>query len=142
MRSQKGITLSSVIIYIIAMSIVVGSIATLTRYFYGNIDTMTDRTDATEQHTEFNSYLTKEVNTNGNSVLVNLIDTQNKNIIAFSSGNQFKFTDNAIYFNKIQLCSNVTSCTFDYDETNNKITVEMQIKGKKFKNEYTLQNNV
>ena len=42
MKSQKGITLTSVIIYIIGMTMCIGVIATLTTYFYKNMDSIDD----------------------------------------------------------------------------------------------------
>ncbi len=142
MKSEKGVTLSSLIIYVIAMSIIVGTVAAITSYFYENINGLTSRTEASKQYTEFNSYFVNEVNKKDNSVLTELLNTETKDIIVFSSGNQFKFDKNGIYFNKIKICKDVTSCTFEYDEPTNKITVTIQIKGKKFKNEYTMQNDI
>lgn len=141
MKSEKGVTLTSLIIYIIAFSIIIGTTATITHYFYNNIDGLTSRTEASKQYTEFNSYFVNEVNKKDNSILTEVSSGENNRIV-FSSRNQFKYTDNGIYFNKIKICKDVTSCTFEYDETNNKITVTMQINGKTFKNEYTMQNNV
>ena len=142
MKSEKGVTLSSLIIYVIAMSIVIATIATLTNYFYGNINGLNIRTNASKEYTTFNSYFVNEINTKDNYVLTNLLDTTNNDIIVFSSGNQFKITNNAIYFNKIKICKDVTSGTFVYDESSNKITVTMQISGKTFKNEYSLQKDI
>lgn len=141
MKSEKGVTLSSLIIYVIAMSIIIGTIAAITNYFYGNINGLTNRTEGSKQYTEFNSYFVNEVNKKDNSVLTELLNSNGETKIIFSSGNQFKFTEGAIYFNKIKICKEVTSCTFEFDEETNKITVTMQINGKTFKNEYTMQND-
>lgn len=141
MKSEKGVTLSSLIIYVIAMSIIIGTIAAITNYFYGNINGLTDRTEGSKQYTEFNSYFVNEVNKRGNIVLTDLLNSNGETKIVFSSGNQFKFVESAIYFNKIKICKDVTSCSFVFDEQTNKITVTMQINGKTFKNDYILQND-
>lgn len=141
MKSQKGVTLSSLIIYVIAMSIIIGTIAAITNYFYGNLNSLTNRTEGSKQYTTFNSYFVSEVNKKDNVVLTDLLNADGETKIAFSSGNQFLFTSNSVYFNKIKICKEVTSCTFGFDEENNKISVTMQISGKTFKNEYTMQNN-
>lgn len=139
MKSEKGVTLSSLIIYVIAMSIIVGTVAGITNYFYGNINSLTTRTKSSKEYTKFNSYFINEINKTDNSV-INVDDTT----IVFSSGNQFKFVNaNAgVYFNKIKICKDVTSLTFGYDETTKEITVTMQINGKTFINEYTMQNDI
>ena len=88
MKSQKGVTLTSLIIYIIAMVIVVGTTATLTNYFYGNIDKLSERTQASKEYTSFNSYFTGEINKKGNQVLK---DESNESKIIFTSGNQYTY---------------------------------------------------
>ncbi len=147
MKSESGVTLSSLIIYVIAMSIIIGTIAVITNYFYGNINGLTNRTKASKQYTEFNSYFVNEVNKKGNTVLTNLLNADDEIKIVFSSGNKFTFVKNAgsengaIYFNKIKICKEVTSCSFSVSGENNIIEVTMQINGKTFKNEYTIQND-
>ena len=42
MKSEKGVTLSSLIIYVIAMVIVVSIIAVMTKYFYGNVNKLSN----------------------------------------------------------------------------------------------------
>lgn len=147
MKSEKGVTLSSLIIYVIAMSIIIGTIAAITNYFYGNINGLTNRTEGSKQYTKFNSYFLNEVNKKENEVLTDLLNANDEIKIVFSSGNKFTFIKKsgsehgAIYYNKIKICKDVTSCTFGFDEENNKISVTMQINGKTFKNEYTMQND-
>ena len=142
MRQEKGVTLSSLIVYVIGMSIIIASVATLTKYFYSNINTLTTRTNASKEFTSFNSYFINETNTRGIKVYTNLLNTQDNSIIVFSDGNQFKFAGNAIYLNKIKICKDVNSCEFIYNENTNKITVNLRISNKNFNNEYALQNDV
>ncbi len=139
MKSEKGVTLSSLIIYVIAMSIIVGTVAGITNYFYGNINSLTTRTESSKEYTKFNSYFVNEVNKKDNYFIQ---DVSDNTTMVFSSGNQFKFAEGGIYYNRIKICKDVTSCTFDYDETSKKITVTIQINGKTFKNEYTMLNDI
>lgn len=141
MKSEKGVTLTSLIIYVIAMSIIIATVATITNYYYGNIKGLSKRTEVSKEYTKFSSYLINEINEKNNHVLTEMLDS-NKEKIIFSNGNQFLYTNNAIYFNKIKICKDVTSCQFEYDESNNKIKVTIQFNGKTFKNEYTMQNDI
>lgn len=138
MKSENGVTLTSLIVYIIAMSIIIAVIATITNYYYGNINGLTDRTAITKEYTQFNSYFTNEINKKDNSVLTNLANTDGT-VIAFSSGNQFTYLANSIYFNKVKICKDVTGCRFSYDSETKKIKVTIQFDGKTFDNEYTMQ---
>ena len=142
MKSEKGVTLTSLIIYVIAMSIVVATIATITNYFYGNINKLTERTSGLKEYTSFNSYFVNEINTKGNEVILVEPSESNGTKIVFSDANQFTYLNNSIYFNKVKICSKVTSCRFTYDSKENSITVDMQIAGKTFNNVYTLQKDI
>ncbi|MBR3249302.1 MAG: hypothetical protein IKF83_01220 [Clostridia bacterium] len=135
MKSQKGVTLTSLIIYIIAMVIVVGTTATLTNYFYGNIDKLSERTQASKEYTSFNSYFTGEINKKGNQVLK---DESNESKIIFTSGNQYTYLEGKIYFNKILICRDVSSCRFIYNESTNEVTASITISGKNYTNTYKL----
>ncbi|MBR3162711.1 MAG: hypothetical protein IKF17_01245 [Clostridia bacterium] len=139
MKSQKGVTLTSLIIYVIAMSIVVGTVAAITNFYYGNINGLSNRTSSSKQYTQFNSYFVNEVNTKGNNVVAN---ASNGTKVVFTSGNQITYLSNAIYYNKIKICNNVTSCQFTIDNNSNTVSVNMVIGGKGFQNVYSLQNNV
>ena len=99
MKSEKGITLTSLIIYIIAMAIVIGIVATITNYFYNNIDGLTDRTESSKSYTTFNSYFVNEITQKDNTVL-----SCTGSIIVFSSGNQYTFAGGDLYMNKIKIC--------------------------------------
>ena len=124
MNSNKGVTLTSVIIYIIGMSIVVGVISTLTSYFYKNID-IEDINAATGQYTKFTQSFAEETNKENNSV----IDCKT-NYIVFSSGNQYTYmTENkSIYKNNIKICENVDICSFSYSIINGKYSVTVEFK--------------
>ena len=66
MRTEKGLTLISVTIYIIVMLIIVSVITVLTSYFYKNVNIQSINQDLNQQYTKFNSYFIKEVNKKGN----------------------------------------------------------------------------
>ena len=69
MKSEKGVTLISILIYVIAMIIIVAIMTSLTGYFYNNIDIDTESQDANKQYTKFNSFFTEEINKSGNIVI-------------------------------------------------------------------------
>lgn len=139
MKSDRGITLVSLILYVVAMVIVVGIVSTLTGYFYKNVDTLQDRNEGAKQYTAFNSYFTGDINEKGNSFIVDLSDSTK---IVFENGNQYTFINGNIYFNKIKICKDITSCEFQYDKPNNIVTVNMVIGEKSYNNEYTFKKDI
>ncbi len=157
MRTDKGLTLISVTIYIIVMLMIVAIITVLTSYFYKNIDIRSTNQNLNQQYTKFNSYFIKEVNTKGNKVidiqspipLKEDIDTQKntdkQNYIMFSSGNQYTYIpeNKGIYMNKVKIAQNITGCTFNMKkEENGKTRITVIMQGDNFKREttYTLVN--
>ena len=115
MKSNKGITLTSLVIYVIAMVIVVTTVSTITSYFYKNIDNVNTGTDSSMTYTEFNMYFTKEINTKENyPVLV----SDGADYIVFSkTGNQYTFKNSSIYRNQVKICDNIENCTFKMSKT-------------------------
>ena len=117
MKNNKGVTLTSVIIYVIGMSIVVGIISTLTSFFYKNIDVSKINDDSATQYTKFSSIFLEEINKENNYVIdCKTITEDDKKIsyMIFATGNQYTFKNNSIYKNKIKICQNIDDCEFSY----------------------------
>lgn len=128
MKNNKGVTLTSLIIYVIGMVIVVASISTLTTFFYKNIDTSAINDNTTTQYTKFLSYFTEEINNSNNKV----VECKN-NYIIFSSGNQYTYMEEnkSIYKNKIKLCDNVEKCEFSYKYQDSNYIINIEFKSGK-----------
>lgn len=128
MKSDKGITLTSLMIYVIGMTIVVALISTLTVFFYRNIDISAINDNTTTQYTKFLSYFTEEINNKNNAV----VDCKD-NYIIFSSGNQYTYMEEnkSIYKNKIKLCDNVEKCEFSYKYQDSNYIINIEFKSGK-----------
>ena len=61
MKKQKGVTLISLTIYVIALTIIVGILATISGFFYKNVDDTKEKTEPLTEFTNFNSFFIKEV---------------------------------------------------------------------------------
>lgn len=139
MKSEKGVTLISVIIYVIAMLIIVAVITVLTSYFYTNVDINSASEDLNQQYTKFNSYFTEEVNRKGNKIL-EIGETENneeegpQKYIIFSSGNQYTYipANKGIYMNTVKIAENITDCTFERNDADGKTKITVTINGNNF----------
>lgn len=129
MKNNKGITLTSLIIYVIGMTIMVATIATLTSFFYKNID-IGDINNDTTQYTKFSSIFSEETNKDNNSVIDCKSLTDGVSYIIFSSGNQYTFNENSssIYKNNVKICENVEICDFSYSFVDSKYKVKVSFK--------------
>lgn len=133
MRNNRGITLTSLIIYVIAMSITVGAIGTLTGFFFKNVDVDNIKSDETTQFAEFSSVFTEEINSENNYVVdCKTLELENgkESYIIFASGNQytFKSENNSIYKNKVKICENVDDCDFSYSFVDSQYLIRVDFK--------------
>lgn len=132
MKSEKGITLISLIIYVIGMAIVIALVSTLTSYFYKNID-IDSVSNYTSEYTKFTSVILDEINKEGNKIIESKSTNKNGkqvNYIIFSSGNQYTFMEenNSIYKNNIKICQNIELCKFSYEYIDLKYKLKVEIK--------------
>ena len=145
MKSNKGITLTSLVIYVIAMVIVVTTVSTITSYFYKNIDNVNTGTDSSMTYTEFNMYFTQEINTKEN--YPELVSDGADYIVFSKTGNQYTFKNSSIYRNQVKICDNIESCTFEMSKTdetqemNDLVKVDIKTTGNlEYTNTYKIQS--
>ena len=67
MKSNKGIALMSLIIYVIILSVVVGIVASLTRYFYKGNEEIVITSNVSEQYIRLIKYITQDINSRKNN---------------------------------------------------------------------------
>ena len=94
--SNKGITMMSLIIYVTSFLVVVGVVAGITAFFYGNASLMTQELYSASDYNKLNLYLVKESEQVGNRVT----DTST---LTFSNGDKFFYdsTNHLLYYNNI-----------------------------------------
>ena len=106
MRSQKGITLTSLVIYVIVMAAVIGLMGAVINTFYQNTDNIQKDTQDIIEFNNFNTYLLKEIKKKYNK-----IDSIKDNYVLFTSGNSFSLVNESICYNNIEICKGVKGIT-------------------------------
>ncbi len=138
MKSQKGITLISLTIYIIVMIAVIGIIAVVTGTFMESLEDANFYNDPIAEYTAFNSYFSEEVNHTNIKILA-----CEENYVIFDNGVQYSFIEEnqGIYRNKVKICWDVEECTFSQSIENEKtvITVHFVSGGQDRTTIYTLK---
>lgn len=138
MKKESGMTLISLIIYIIALLVVISVITMLTGYFYNNVNLESEITDNMSQFTQFTSYFSKDINTKNIKVLeVGKAEDNSTSYIAFSNKNTYTFSNNIIYFNEIAICNNIDKCIFSSVEENGTYKITVDFKSGSFENTIT-----
>lgn len=139
MKSEKGVTLISVTIYVIVMAIVVGIMAVISTFFYTNVNDINEVINPITEYTKLNTYLTDEVN-HANIKILECKD----NYVVFDNGVQYTFIpeNKGIYRNQVKIAQGITACSFSETIKNGKNVIEIKVKiGDKERNTtYTLKN--
>jgi len=146
MKSNRGVTLTSLIVYIIVFTIVIGTVATLSGYFTSNTDEVVITTNSSEQYTRLTTYLSNDLN----SINYSNINVGQDNIeVTFVDGSshQYVYNNNIIYYiskqevqvdKTITLCKEVTNYSFTIDEENKKLKISITIDGITYQNNYSI----
>lgn len=144
MKSEKGITLISITIYVIAMAIVVGVVAIISTFFYSNMTGTEQDFNPITEYTKFNSFFSDEANHSNIKVLECGTTENGQNYIVFDNGVQYTFIpeNQGIYRNHVKIANGVTNCTFTRNIKNGKdvVVVLFQAGDSTRETTYTLTN--
>ena len=126
MKKEKGITLIVLIMYIIIFSVVIGLLAYLSSYIYGNMNNIDSDSISSEEFNKFNVNFVKDVK---ESKKVNIQTNDDEIIISFESGTNYtyKTLEKAIYKDKQKIAINIVSFTAKKAAENNKDIIEVSI---------------
>lgn len=135
-KNEHGVTLTSLIIYVISMLLTITIITIVTGYFKKNVDMDVENYTFSGEFTKFENYFSEEVNRDNNKILdVVNGESNSQSYVVFSSGNQYTFIpqNKAIYQNNVKITSGVENCVFNQKIVNghNAISVSITIKGNK-----------
>lgn len=122
MKTDSGLTVTSIIVYITAMVIVIGTIASITSFFYTNVSNLDDNSNNMSEITKFHMYFLEETTKMNNSIM-----TLNDTLVSFATGNTFIYQNNSIYFNNIKICDNISNLQFARKEVNDKTIIKVLI---------------
>ena len=143
MKSEKGITLTSLVIYIIVATILIGTMAALSSFFFSNMTLIQDQDKYAPEFNKFNMFFIEDVKSNKSAIV-------EKQKITFEDGTiyQLNIQEQAIYRNDTKIAEEVQLIEFTDNKTQVKhttkqiVTVNMSIgKDKNFQKtiEYVLK---
>ena len=144
MKSENGITLMALIIYIVLTLLVVTMLATISTMFLNNTEFLEESSKYTNEFNKFNMYFIEDVKNNKKTYSL----SENGKKLVFVDGTTYIYQDNAIYRDKVKICDNITNCVFTKREDNTTgtkkeiINVQMEIAGQETfssNNDYVLK---
>lgn len=161
MKSQKGMTMISLIMYVGSFLLITVIVATITTFFYNNIEVLDTSIGSNSQYNKFNLYFLNEVKKGNNELFAwresatyqnvsRLTDATaiDKKFITFNntidgSKNSFIYDENNddLYYNSIKLCDDVEDFQIKVDESTGKTVLKIFIKidGTAFSTEYVIK---
>lgn len=147
MRQNKGITLISLIIYIIVFTSVIGTVAMITNYFTKNSEETIISSKAPEQYAKLTSYLVNDMESgkikdvqikDGNTLDISLTDDSRRIYIYGNNGLYYiLINENNVIEKKIRICKNVTECSFSKDGSN--LNISVKINDIVYNNKYSIK---
>lgn len=116
MKSQKGVTLATLTIYVIVASVVVIILAFLNANFFSQMSDLTTKTEVTNQYARFASFFVKDLK-NSESV-----KEYNDSEVLFANGVKYEIRklENedkyVIYRDSVKICENIVQKYFYVEE--------------------------
>lgn len=144
MKSQKGVTMLSLVIYVASFVLVAGIVGTITTYFYNNMKIIDTNIGSSSEYNKLNLYFIKQTKTDGVSIdSYNSSDSADKYITflqADGTKNTFVKLGDILYYNNIKLCSNVEDFKTEVDTSTGKTIVKVffKVSGTAFSTNYVL----
>lgn len=132
MKKEKGITLTVLVIYVIIFTTIIGLLANLSSYIYGNIKYINDNSIDISEFNKFNMYFIKDVKTNSQAIVKENSDGNEGSEIIFEDGNIYKYIKNekTIYKNKQKIAENIQNFSAEIidNQDNSKKYIKIYIK--------------
>lgn len=127
MKSEKGITLTALVIYVIIFSATITLVSALSSFIYGNLKELNTETISSEEFNKFNTYFVQDVKSSKN---VSVKAEENGDvIITLDSGSRYTYSanENSIYKGKVKIARNIVKFNASALQENNKKLVSINI---------------
>lgn len=111
MKSEKGITLLSLILYIILLTLVLSMLSVLNNLFFTNTKYLANNSKSISEYNKFNMYFIEDIKNNISADIT-------ENTIEFADGTLYTYIkeDMGIYRNKVKICNDIPYCVFSTNE--------------------------
>ena len=107
LKKEKGITLTSLVIYIIVFVIIIAIMANISNYFYSNIEGIKDSPKYVAEFNKFSMFFIADVKRNTEIIAIS------EDSLQFADGTKYEYRDNSIYRNNEEISKYVKSFSFE-----------------------------
>ena len=107
MKSEKGVTLTALVIYICVAMVVISIMAVISSNFYTNMDTIKSQDLYAVEFNKFNIFFINDVKNNSEATV-----EENNTKITFEDGIVYEFRGTDIYRDEVKIASNIQEAKF------------------------------
>lgn len=142
MRSQRGVTLISLIIYVIIMTFVIAIISRISSSFYSNMKEFDGESESAVAYSKFNMYFLNDIKREGVNVeevfdsYIILSYTKDEEIVKI----EYSVQNKSLYRNKVKICDDVENVKITSNEEKNTVTINLKIKEYEKNTTYAIRN--
>jgi len=151
LKNEKGITLATLIIYVILMTFIVSAIASITSSFYSNMNEFDKNSESAVDFSKFNMYFIRDIKRENVSIAKvgedYIILSYGEDIngteseIEKTMNVEYSVQNNTLYRNKVKICDDVNNINIVTNENNNTIKVNLTIGDYNKSTIYALENH-
>ncbi|MBR4111255.1 MAG: hypothetical protein IKK43_06200 [Clostridia bacterium] len=138
MKSNKGISLVSLSVYVIVAAIVVGILTFMNANFFSKISDLTEKTEIINEHLKFVSVFLKDAKNSEKVVEYSATRIKFLNNVTYEikvmEEKEEDYSNYAIYRDNVKICEGITNSAegsapaFDYDFLSNTVTFSLTFK--------------
>ena len=92
MKSEQGVTLTSLVIYIAVATVLISTMAVMSSHFFANIQLVKNQSDYVVEYNKFNMFFIQDVKANKAASIIGTT-------IVFEGGTKYEYKDESIYRN-------------------------------------------
>ena len=106
MKSEQGVTLTSLVIYIAVATVLISTMAVMSSHFFANIQLVKNQSDYVVEYNKFNMFFIQDVKANKAASIIGTI-------IVFEDGTKYEYKDESIYRNDKKIAKNIRTASFE-----------------------------
>ena len=106
MKSEQGVTLTSLVIYIAVATVLISTMAVMSSHFFANIQLVKNQSDYVVEYNKFNMFFIQDVKANKAASIIGTT-------IVFEDGTKYEYKDESIYRNEKKIAKNIRTASFE-----------------------------
>lgn len=141
MKNEKGITIISLILYIILLTFAIAGMSAITSAFYSNINQVEADSKSAVSFAKINMVMLNDVKSQGAKLIVDESSEYRLNLEVNGDPIIYRIQNDALYRNDVKICDKIRKASFIAIETDTKstITIDMTIDKQKRRLNYVIE---